>query len=208
MALGWGPRERKQVRRDAAAWSRQVLSGKLQSSDPPTADQIPAPSDKETNVLTNFPRYFAERNAVPPIAAPAEPASDLIPDVIVAENPIETRVYLDALGFDIVGWLPNRRSAFFKAQVVKGEVVGAVLTGPVEGMTIDDVRDKVVCGQLPLWLAVHAALVIVLEPLVKPSEAETYTLAEGDPETHPLRLAAYRTHRAAADSQAVEGMKL
>lgn len=151
---------------------------------------------------TDYPPHFAESRQSPPIGPAA--ITDQLPDLIVAENAIEARAYLDALGCDVTGWLPNVNPKRFKAQVIRGEQLGAVMTSPVEDLTVNEVRGKVLCGVVPLWLAMHALLVIVFEPAVETPDYDWYTLA-GKPQP-PLRLSAYRIHRAAADP--IEGMTL
>ena len=66
-------------------------------------------------------------------------------------------------------------------------------TKSVGDLTIDDVRDKIVCGEMPLRLAQYAALVIVCTPVSESEfdsvEASGFDLSD--------RIIALKTHRAA-----------
>lgn len=135
----------------------------------------------------------------PPHAEPlaAETDREVLPDIIVAEDSDETNRYLTALGWSAIDLIPNSREGFWKVRIRKGDLVDAILTGPADGLTVNDVRDKIICGKLPCELAEFAALVIVLVPCITPGEHDTFKSID-DP-NRKVRLAAYRVHRAAVD---------
>lgn len=109
-----------------------------------------------------------------------------IPDLIVCRSNTERDEMLAAFGLVMTGMLPNERLGRGKLLVrerdkVAGSTLLMINPGHVE---IDDVRDKVVCGDIPLCLAMHAKLIINVEH---------------GPPGDPPHLAAYRVHRAATN---------
>lgn len=149
-------------------------------------------------MLTEYPRHFSERFDMPPAAAPIT-ACDALPDIIVANDTDETRMYLTALGWTVLGLIPNSRECFWRVRLQRGDEFDCILTGPADGLTIADVRGKVVCGHLPPLLAVEAKLLVVLEPDISPDDVHAVI---GAPDlTRKHRLSAYRMHRASTGQQ-------
>ena len=67
----------------------------------------------------------------------------------------------------------------------------------IADVTVADVLNKVVCGEIPLWMAQHAKLVIVREPAGDHHQMPDYSVTDAAFELSN-RLTAFRIHRAAS----------
>lgn len=167
--------------------SRQQAAG-----SGPLAPQEDQPDASKSHAFLDPAIPLAESLAGHQDACPAEAAAasslQSLPDIIVASVNDERDEILTALGLELVTVLPSTAHGRFKL-VVRSQAEGSPPIGPIpmlypEVVTVDDVRDKIVCGEIPLRLAMPARLILNVEH---------------GPPGDPPHLAAYRVHRAATN---------
>lgn len=108
-------------------------------------------------------------------------------DLLVYRSQDSLLRLLEALGLVWVHSLPNLDGRRCRLGVREGDKPFTIpaISNP-DAVTYQDVAGKIVCGDVPLWLAPDAKLVLVAQPY-------------GDPAGR-LRIGGYRVHRCGTDS--------
>ncbi len=169
MSLGWGPKEKRALRRESRAFFKELKAGK-----------------DSTPVLSSYPKYFAEAMAM---------LLDDIPDLIAYRTPEDVGRFMAAYDLAIGHRIPNTRKGFERLQVSRGELFGSILIGPVDGLCINDVKGQFVAGDIPHWLAMHAKWVIVFEPDIPKMCEGAFVVSNELRSPVKYRLAAYDVFR-------------